>query len=78
MTPDEMPEIEPTLTIAEIADKWKKSRDSVARIFFDEPGVLRFGNPTRRTGRKFTRRYFSLRVPLSVYQRVEDRLRRPR
>lgn len=71
-------EIEQVLTVAEIATAWKKSEDVVRRIFLDEPGVLRFGHGTLLAGRKYRRRYFSLRIPLSVFQRVEARLQQPR
>lgn len=77
-TPIVADEIEPTLTVAEIAGAWKKSADTVRRLFLDEPGVLRFGHGTLLAGRKYRRRYFSLRIPLSVFQRVEARLQRPR
>jgi hypothetical protein len=68
--------LEETLTVAEIAAKWKKSEDSIRRLFFDEPGVLKFGHGTRKVGRGYKRHYFSLRIPLSVFLRVQDRLRR--
>jgi hypothetical protein len=65
---------EPSLTVKEIADGWQISRDSVRRIFSDEPGVLRIGHETRLVGRKYKRRYFTLRIPRSVYLRVLDRM----
>jgi hypothetical protein len=69
------PEIEQTFSLAEIAKKWRLSEDSVRRIFDVEPGVLRFGHETLKVGKKYRRRYFVLRVPASVFRRVEDRLR---
>jgi hypothetical protein len=64
------------LTVAEIAAKLKLSEDKARRLFFDEPGVLRIGQPTRLVGRKYRRHYFVLRVPVSVFERVQDRLRK--
>jgi hypothetical protein len=66
---------EQDLTVQDIAQRWQKSDDTVRRLFADEPGVLRFGNETRRNGRRYKRRYYSLRIPLSVFLRVQDRLR---
>jgi hypothetical protein len=68
--------VEECLTVAYIAGKLKLSDDTTRRIFEDEPGVLRIGQPTRLVGRKYRRRYFVLRVPMSVFLRVQDRLRR--
>ncbi len=62
------------LTVAMIARRWTRSRDSVRRLFANEEGVLRFGHETQRMGRRFRRRYYELRIPVSVFQRVEDRL----
>jgi len=45
-------------------------------MFADEPGVLRIGEPSRRVGRKLTRRYYSLRIPHSVAERVHTQLSR--
>jgi hypothetical protein len=67
---------EPTLTVRDIAQHWRKSADTIHRLFANEPGVLRFGHPTQRRGRTYKRRYFSLRIPLSVFERVRDRLER--
>jgi hypothetical protein len=67
-------EIEKMLTVEYIARQWNTSTDTIRRLFSCEPGVLRIGNPSRRVGRKLKRSYFTLRIPLSVYLRVEDRL----
>jgi transcriptional regulator GlxA family with amidase domain len=57
-------------SIAEIAARWKVSRDFVRRLFERETGVLVFGNsPTRGK-----RRYRTLRVPKDALLRVEKRL----
>ena len=65
---------EPTLTVEDIAVQWRFSRDTIRRMFENEPGVLRVGHETQRIGRKLRRHYFTLRIPLSVFLRVQDRL----
>jgi hypothetical protein len=66
--------VEQALTVKEISENWKISKDSVRRIFSSEPGVLRIGHDTRLVGRKYQRSYFTLRIPRSVYLRVLDRM----
>jgi hypothetical protein len=69
-------QIEPSLhaerhyAVAEIAALWNLSADKVRDIFEREPGVLVIGeqNP------KYKRRYVTLRIPLSVVERVYLRL----
>jgi hypothetical protein len=39
-------------------------------MFRDEPGVLKEGEPSRRLGRVLKRRYYTLRIPESVAERV--------
>jgi len=56
-------------TVIEIAAMWNLSKDSVRRIFQNEPGVLVLGD--RPNGRK--RRYTMLRIPRSVLERVHQR-----
>ncbi len=46
------------------------SRDTITRLFQNEPGVLMIARPT--TNRK--RRYRSIRIPRAVYERVVRRL----
>jgi Fic family protein len=55
-------------TVAEIAEMWNVSQDTVRRTFKDEPGVLVLNR--RRRG---TRKYDTLRVPASVLDRVYRR-----
>jgi hypothetical protein len=69
--------IEQCLTVADIGGKLRLSDDTVRRLFAHEEGVLRVGHPTLLKGRKYRRRYYSLRIPLSVFLRVRDRLQRP-
>jgi hypothetical protein len=66
--------MEPSLTVREIATRLNTSTDTVRRIFAEEPGVLKIGQPRRKVGREYRRRYFVLRIPLSVFLRVRDRL----
>ena len=57
-------------SLAELAELWGVSVDSIRRIFRDEPGVLKIGenSPKRK-------RYSTLRIPESVVERVHVRLR---
>jgi hypothetical protein len=64
--------------IREIARRWNVSDRIVRRIFAAEP-VLRIGKPSRLVGgphRKYIRRYWMMRVPVSVLRRVENRMKR--
>ena len=74
-TPPPMSEaacLEPHLCVAEIADRWGLSPDAVRKLFEREPGVIVLGGS--RAGK---RRYTTLRIPLSVVERVHRRLQRP-
>lgn len=66
--------LEVHFTVAEIADKWKLSHVKVQHIFQDEPGVLKLGHPSRLVGKNLQRRYFTLRIPESVFLRVQNAL----
>jgi hypothetical protein len=61
-----LPDIQRPLRVAEIAQAWRFSHDTVRRIFDGEEGVLKFGHETLRLGRKYRRRYYSLRIPIGV------------
>ena len=50
------------LTVAEIAEAWSYSTDTVRKLFEREPGVLVIGNGASRGKRKYT----TLRIPQSV------------
>ena len=71
----EQGEIERCLTVEYISKQWDLSTDTVRRTFENEIGVLKVGHETQRIAKGYRRRYYTLRIPLSVYQRVEDRLR---
>ena len=60
--------------VSEIAEMWKMSDETVRKLFLNEPGVLVFGEGSRLVGRRYKRRYFSLRIPESVLERVQKRL----
>jgi hypothetical protein len=75
MNENDKPGIETHYTIAEIAQQWKLSEDTVRKLFIDEPGVLKIGEGSRLLGgRKYKRRYFVLRIPAAVLRRVEQQL----
>jgi len=58
-------------TVQELGALWRVSRDTIIRIFREEPGVLKIGPGQARRGR---RRYVTLRIPESVVLRVHRRL----
>lgn len=61
--------------LSEIAEAWNISEDTARKMFLHEPGVLTLGEGSRLVGGgKYKRRYYHLRVPESVLQRVKDRL----
>lgn len=66
--------VERTLSVQDAAGLLKLSDSKVRRIFQDEPGVIRIGEPSKRLGSKLKRRYYTLRIPESVYQRVIARM----
>ncbi len=57
-------------SVAEIAELWKLSVDTVRKLFANEPGLMVIGNGDPRPG---TRRYRTLRIPESVVLRVYRR-----
>lgn len=61
---------EPHFSVAEVSVLWVMSRDTVRSIFRDEPGVIKLDRPATRKKRG----YCSLRIPLSVLQRVHATL----
>ena len=58
-------------TVAQVAEQWGLSADSVRRLFEREPGVLVIEPPR---GRFSKRRYRTLRIPAAVVERVHRRL----
>ena len=59
----------------ELGEAWGISDTKVRRLFKDEPGVVKIGEPSRRLGRKLKRSYFTMRIPESVAIRVYERMR---
>ena len=53
-----------------LAELWLLDESTIRRLFHDEPGVLKYGNSYRRSGR---REYVTLRIPESVARRVYAR-----
>jgi hypothetical protein len=63
-------EADPVYTVAEVAAMTGFSRQTITRLFQNEPGVLVLNRPTKM----HKRRYKSLRIPRVVYERVVRRL----
>jgi hypothetical protein len=47
----------------EVAKFWGLSPDTIRKLFQDEPGVLKVGEPSRRLEQKLKRSYITLRIP---------------
>jgi hypothetical protein len=56
-------------TPQQLAELWGVSAETIREIFRDEPGVLKIGS----TGARYKRGYQTLRIPLSVAERVHTR-----
>jgi hypothetical protein len=73
-----VPPVEPHYTVAQIARQWQVSDDTVRDMFSAEPGVLKIGRGPRLEGRgrkkKLRRGWFMLRIPESVFLRVQASL----
>jgi transcriptional regulator GlxA family with amidase domain len=65
--------VERHFDVAEIAQRWNLSPDTIRRLFENEPGVLVLGETRTIRGK---RRYLTLRIPESVVARVHRRLSR--
>jgi hypothetical protein len=78
MEPAPISFIERHYTVGEIAAQWHFDDGTIRRLFIDEPGVLHLSQPTRLLRRgdqsKYVRRYGTIRIPESVFERVRDRL----
>lgn len=57
-------------TVEQVAEMWNMSRDSVTRLFRDEPGVMKITRP----GNRYKRAYTTIRIPESVLNRVYSRM----
>jgi hypothetical protein len=58
-------------TVPEVAALWRVSKETVRKMFLEEPGVLKFGHAEQFRARK--RQYVSLRIPHSVMRAVHRR-----
>jgi hypothetical protein len=65
--PHQADSLERHFSIADIAQRWGLSADTIRRLFEHEPGVLVIEPPRSRFSR---RRYRTLRIPESVIERV--------
>ncbi len=61
---------EPIFTAEELAERTKLHPTTIRKIFVNEPGVIRLG----RSGSRDRRKYYTLRIPSSVAQRVFSRM----
>ncbi|MBL8214682.1 MAG: helix-turn-helix domain-containing protein [Bryobacterales bacterium] len=57
-------------TVEEVADRLNVSRETARRMFWTEPGVIKWS----RQRSKYRRSYTTLRIPESVFIRVYRRL----
>jgi hypothetical protein len=74
-----MATVERCYKIREIARRWNVSDGTVRKVFADQPGVLRIGKPSRLVFvpyKKYKRRYWTMRIPESVFRQVENRMKR--
>jgi hypothetical protein len=55
---------------SELAKEWGVCTQSVIRVFAEEKGVLRIGNPETR----FKRQRWTIRIPESLAKWVHDRI----
>jgi transcriptional regulator GlxA family with amidase domain len=69
--PPETASMEKHFSVAQVAERWGLSEDSVRRLFEKEPGVLVIEPVRTRFSR---RRYRTLRIPAAVVERVHRRL----
>jgi hypothetical protein len=60
-------------TVNELSVLWNLSKQTIRRLFQDEPDVIRIGEENLQR----TRAYVTLRIPESVARRVHQRLRKP-
>jgi hypothetical protein len=60
-------------TVAQVASLWRLSRDTIQRLFEDEPGVVTLGEKNPRG----KRRRVTLRIPRAVVERVKKRRSNP-
>lgn len=74
--PSEMTEGPPCIeerhySVAELAERWNLSPDTIRKLFENEPGVLVIGEHSTKRGKRC---YKTLRIPESVAARLHRRL----
>ena len=65
------PALERHYSVGEVAQLWNLSVRTVKKMFWNEPGILRWGNEETR----FKRSYITIRIPESALQRVHRQLK---
>ncbi len=63
-------------SVAELAELWNLGPDAIRRLFRDVPGVIALGHSSKLVGRKYKRRYYTIRIPESVAIAVYEQLRK--
>jgi len=61
-------------TPQQLAKLWSLSATKIRRMFENESGILRIGEPSRRQGRTLKRSYYTMRIPASIAARVYTKL----
>jgi alpha-galactosidase len=65
-----VPAQERHFTIAELSERWFFSKNTIRRLFSQEPGVVKIARPQTRSKRGYT----SMRIPERIAERVHRRL----
>ena len=63
-------DLERHFTVAELSKRWFFSKNTIRRLFSQEPGVVRIARPQTRSKRGYT----SMRIPERIAERVHRRL----
>jgi|GEM_PF-1042075 len=66
--PPQTASLEQHFSVAQVAERWGLSADTVRRLFEHEPGVLVLEPERGRMSRR--RRYRTLRIPAAIVERV--------
>ena len=65
-------DLERHFTVAELSKRWFFSKNTIRRLFSQEPGVVRVARPQTRSKRGYT----SMRIPERIAERVHRRLKK--
>ena len=63
-------DLERHFTVAELSKRWFFSKNTIRRLFSQEPGVVRVARPQTRSKRGYT----SMRIPERIAERVHRQL----